>query len=87
MLDNGDRGGGGGVVDNQYEVPFGHLMPRQQQQGYQLGSMSSMQDHFNSVASTQPFLSQKAIQRSSSSMMRPPPPPTLQFYTHRHTDS
>ena len=73
-------------VDNQYEVPFGHLMPRQQKQyrlDGQLGSMSSMQDHFNSVPPSQPFLSQQ-IQRSSS-MMRPGPVPPLQFYTH--TDS
>jgi len=83
MLDSGDRGL---PVDNQYEVPFGHLMPRQQKQyrlDGQLGSMSSMQDHFNSVPPSQPFLSQQ-IQRSSS-MMRPGPVPPLQFYTH--TDS
>ena len=74
-------------VDNQYEVPFGHLMPRPPKSyrlDGQLGSMSSMQDHFNSVPPTTPFLTQQ-IQRSSS-MMRPgPAPPPLQFYTH--TDS
>ena len=75
----------GPQCDNTYEVPFGHLMPRQQKQysfDGQLGSMSSMQDHFNSavVPPTTPFLTQQ-IQRSCSMMQRPPLQP-LQFYTH-----
>jgi len=85
MLD--DRGDRGAQCDNTYEVPFGHLMPRQQKQysfDGQLGSMSSMQDHFNSavVPPTTPFLTQQ-IQRSCSMMQRPPLQP-LQFYTHNN---
>ena len=77
----------GPQCDNTYEVPFGHLMPRQQKQysfDGQLGSMSSMQDHFNSaiVPPTTPFLTQQ-IQRSCSMMQRPPLQP-LQFYTHNN---
>ena len=71
------------IDDNEYEVPFGHLMPKRVIHGSSLSSMNNLvptpdHSHFSNTTNT-PFLHQYMQpsiqhQRTSSSTMRP------QFY-------
>ena len=68
------------------EVPFGHLMPRQQKQysfDGQLGSMSSMQDHFNSaVVPTKDWVAKKVTIFNSIVHLVKTSENILSFYLH-----